>query len=89
MDKKMKKKVKKIDHIAFSRKGGLSTKARHGSEHYRNIQKKGVLTILSRYGSDYYKNMAIKRMEKRREKLQESKKKSIDKFADILSGKLN
>ena len=82
----MKRKTKKIDLIAFSRKGGLRTKELYGSEHYSRIQKKSVRTIFKRYGKDYYKNMAKERVMKMQEKQTIQDKSSIDKFLQELMG---
>ena len=77
---------KKIDLIEFSRKGGNTTKAKYGHDHYSRIRKKGNETIKKRYGPEYFAKIARIGIEKRRRRKEEEQKPLIDKVADVLTG---
>lgn len=58
MAKKLKKKMTKAE---AGRKGGLTTKKRHGEEHFSSIGrvggKKGGETTLERYGPEFFQKI--------------------------------
>lgn len=77
----------KNDFKDFSRKGGLTTKARYGSEHYKRIRLIGNETIKRKYGREFFVRMGKLSAEKRKREKEEALKTPIDRFAEVLSGK--
>ncbi len=66
------------DNAEFGAKGGETTKARHGVDHYKKIGKagasKGGRATLERHGSDYFRQLALKRHQKNKANADESEK---------------
>ena len=56
------------ENAEFGKKGGETTKARHGVAHYKKIGQtgasKGGRATLKRHGSDYFRQLALKRHQK-------------------------
>lgn len=77
---------KKIDLIEFSRKGGNTTKAKYGSEHYKKIQQKGSVTTKEKYGRDHYVKMGRRAQEVKKQREAQAKKTPMDRVAEALSG---
>ena len=50
--------IKSLTHKEISKRGGLSTMAKHGREYYSAIGKKGGSTNVKRYGVDYFKKLS-------------------------------
>lgn len=66
--------MKKLSHKQITSKGGNTTLARHGIEHFKKIGKKGSETVLQKYGPDYYKKLSQAGMKARIAKYNEKQK---------------
>lgn len=54
----------------FSSRGGLTTKKRHGKEHYQKLAKNMNESIKRKYGDDYYKRLSAAGVAARKKKKQ-------------------
>jgi hypothetical protein len=48
---------KKLTKAEAGRLGGLRTKQRHGTEHYRCAGRKGAAALLAKYGPEHYRKI--------------------------------
>lgn len=49
---------KKLNHEEFSSRGGKTTLAKYGKDHFRTIGKRGAKTKLKKFGVDYYERLS-------------------------------
>ena len=56
------------ENAGYGKKGGETTKAVHGVDHYKKIGKaggrKGGRATLEKHGTDYFRQLALKRHQK-------------------------
>ena len=70
--------MRMLSHRQITRKGGLSTLARHGIDHFKKIGKKGSETVLEKYGPDYYRKLSQAGVRARIKKYNEMHKIPLD-----------
>lgn len=70
---------KPLNHEEFSRRGGKTTLAKYGKDHFKDIGKRGAKAKVKKYGPDYFQRiskagvMARKAKRDSARKLEESK----------------
>jgi uncharacterized protein len=49
---------RKLNHEEFSSRGGKTTLAKYGPDHFSDIGKKGAKSKLKKFGVDYYDRLS-------------------------------
>jgi general stress protein YciG len=68
------KRRKRVSKAEIGRKGGLVTKARHGSEYYAAIGKKGGTVTKERHGPEFFSKIGCKGGQRVRQLVEEAKR---------------
>jgi hypothetical protein len=66
-----------MDHFEISRKGGNTTMARYGREHFARLGKKGAETKIRIYGPDYFKKLSALGLAARRKRALDNTKQAV------------
>lgn len=70
----------------MSSKGGKTTYARHGSDHFAKLGKKGRASLIKK-DPDFYKRLSKKGIEARKRKREEAKN-PLSAISNLLTGKM-
>lgn len=54
----MTKVKKKLNHEEFSSRGGKTTLAKYGADHFSDIGKRGAKSKLKKFGVDYFSRLS-------------------------------